>query len=77
MTSPSKQPAVFKREPKSSQTNDEQLSGSDLDNVSGGVPAGPDVCKLPTQAGSTPVPYPNTGSSVTTVADILRDEGFD
>jgi len=77
MISASKQPpAVLKREPESSQKNDGELSG-DLDNVAGGVPTGPDVCKLPTQAGSTPMPYPNTGISVTMVADVLREEGFD
>jgi hypothetical protein len=68
---------VPKRKPEPLRKSDGELSPSDLDKVSGGVPRGPDVCEHPTQAGPTPMPYPNTGTTVTTISDVLKEAGFD
>ena len=67
-----------KRKPEPPRKSDAELSPGDLDKVSGGVPNGPDVCvRPPVQAGPVPVPYPNTGTAVTTVSDVLKEAGFD
>jgi hypothetical protein len=66
-----------KREPEPPRNSDGELSPGDLDNVSGGVPSGPDVCVRPAPAGPVPIPYPNTGTAATTISDVLKEAGFD